>query len=141
MLSLFAKVAAWAGLGGVLVWALSGPSTPTPTSKTDGGAGGGGGGSGGSGKLPASGKDMADCPMVSLPKPLPGMGTGFDAMPPEWKDMYENPMGIALEDLTDATQEAAALGAEAFALQAECAGYTDAAKALYGKADEIRSWS
>lgn len=131
--SLLGKLLIAVGIGGMVWYAVS----PTPTAVSTPPAGGGGGG----GTLPVSGKSSAICPAVSLPAPAAGMGTGFDAMPAEFKPYYMDPLNITPAMLTTLNQEGAAIGAEGYALQAECAGYVDAAKQLYAKAKAIRSWT
>lgn len=79
------------------------------------------------------------CPPVNLP--APAGSTDFDGMPPGFREVYEAPMYLQVSGVTRLNQEAAAMGAEELALQAECAGYAIVAQKLTEKARLIRSWT
>lgn len=67
--------------------------------------------------------------------------TDFDGMPPDFREVYEDPMKVKLSDVTSLTKDFAADAAEALSEQARCAGYSVAADKLSSKAAEIRSWT
>ena len=96
--------------------------------------------------------------MRKLPPPLPGMGTGFDALPDtpladlggkSYKALVlyfmalkptSADLGAPGDVMRSALIEASAIGAEEWAKMLRCSGYTQAADMLYQQAAEIRQW-
>lgn len=100
-----------------------------------------------------------DCAGVpKLPPPIPGMGTGFAALPTDkFKDLGDKTYREVIEyfmkltpDSADlppagsmmraATIESTALATEQWGKQLRCSGYVEAANLMYQQAKEMRQW-